>query len=334
MTITPSEAAPTMTWAVTLFSFTNEMHERTRSADGLVRLIADEHLASAVEVDAAQHFRSFPVISTEEITAFRRTLDETGLTPTMLGGYLDLRLDPRGPRTPEEEEEFLLGQVRAAADMGFFAVRMSLGAVGARLRERLLPELERRDIALLAEVQAGARPDAPAIDELRTHRERLGTDRLGFVFDSSLVMQEFPPTWIRALQADGVPDEIISTAEALWRGTEAGGADRMTELIRPLDLPASAVRRLDMPFRRFGCTTVEDWDDILDDVASVHLKYWDVDDTSGALTRQTSAVKAALVRHDYRGFVCSEWGGHDWLEPDEAPAVGMTRAHRAIFDSV
>jgi hypothetical protein len=329
---TDAESSPT-TWAVTLFSFTNELHERTRSADDLLRLIARERLADGVEVDAAQHFVSFPDISDDEIDRFRRTIDETGLTPTMMGGYLDARLDARGPRSPQEQEDLLRVQLRAASRMGFFGVRVSVGAVAPDLAERLLPELDALDIALLAEVQAGARPDAPAIAKVQEQRARLDTDRLGFVFDSSLVMKGFPLTWIEALRTGGVPDDVIEAADHLWRKREPDGLSQVMQLVAPLGLEASSIRRLEMPFRRFGCSTIDDWDELLASVASVHLKYWDVDDSDGSVSRQTAAVKSALAAHGYTGFVCSEWGGHDWLEPDTSSALEMTRRHRAIFDA-
>lgn len=325
-----SHAGPT--WAVTLFSFTNELHERTRPANDIVREIGRTGLATAVEVDAAQHFVSFPLISDADIDAFRRAADDAGVTPTMMGGYLDIRLDRRGPRSPHEQEELLRRQLEAAAAMGFFGLRVSLGAVSPDLAERLVPELDALDIALLGEVQAGARPDAPAIDALREKRARLGTDRLGFVFDSSLVMEAFPATWIRTLRDDGVPQEVIDTADSLWRERDPRGLDQVMSMVRPLELRPATLRRLEMPFRRFGCSTVDEWDDFLDDIASVHLKYWDVDDSDGRISRQTSAVKSALSAHGYSGFVCSEWGGHDWLEPETSPASEMTRRHREIFE--
>lgn len=319
-------------WAVTLFSFTNELHERSRSANDILREVGESGLAAAVEVDAAQHFGSFPLISDADIAAFRRATDDVGVTPTMMGGYLDLRLDRRGPRSPREQEDLLRAQLEAAAAMGFFGVRVGLGAVPSDLAERLIPDLDALDIALLAEVQAGARPDAPAIDALREQRMRMGTDRLGFVFDSSLVMEAFPVTWIRAVRDAGVPQEVIDAADALWRERDPEGLPRVMSMVRPLDLPSATLRRLEMPFRRFGCSTVDEWDDFFDDVTSVHLKYWDVDDSDGRISRQTSAVKAALSAHGYSGFVCSEWGGHDWLEPETSPASEMTRRHREIYE--
>ncbi len=326
-------SAPAPTWAVTMFSFTNELHERSRTPDQLMREVIDTGLSSAIEVDAAQHFPSFPRISDDDIAGFRRQLDATGATPTMMGAYLDARLDSRGPRNADEAHEFLSSQIDAAARMGFFAVRVSVGAVPPELAERLLPQLDRLDVQILEEVQAGALPDSPAIDRSRRVREQLQTDRLGFVFDSSLVMAGLPRTWVARLLDSGVPASVITEVDELWRSHDPAGYQRMRELIDPLELPASAVRRLEMPFRRFGCTSVDEWTEFLGETTSVHLKYWDLDDTDGIVSGPTGQIKRALAAVGYSGFVCSEWGGHDWLETDTSSAFEMTARHRALFDA-
>ncbi len=320
-----------MTWAVTMFSFTNELQERERTADELLRGVAEAAVADAVEIDAAQHFDSFPAFARTEIDAFRRSIDATGLTPTMMGVYLDQRIDARGPRSMTDDLEILARQAHAASAMGFFGIRIGLGSVDADLRKRILPDLEKWGVKLLFEVQAGARPDSPAIDEIRRQRDELDTDHLGFVFDTSLVMPDFPPTWRDALLADGVPDTLIAEVEGLWRSRASDGWHRTQAAIRKIGLPPAAVRRLEMPFRRFGCSAMTDWEDFLDDVTAVHMKYWDLDERGGAVD-QTRDVKDALRRHGYSGSVCSEWGGHDWLDSQSHSAVEMTRRHRKIFD--
>ncbi|WP_136587623.1 hypothetical protein [Microbacterium hydrothermale] len=333
MRLSDPPTAPDMTWAVTMFSFTNELHERERTADELLRGVASAAVADAVEVDAAQHFASFPAFARTEIDAFRRSIDASGLTPTMMGAYLDRRIDARGPRSMDDDLEMLSRQAHAASVMGFFGIRISLGSVHAGLREQLLPDLERWGVRLLFEVQAGARPDSPAIDEIRRQRDKLDTDRIGFVFDTSLIMSAVPPTWREALLADGVPDALLIEVEDLWQSHASDGWRRTQDAIAGMSLPPAAIRRLEMPFRRFGCADIVDWDDFFDDVMSVHLKYWDLDER-GRTADETRVVKDALRRHGYRGFVCSEWGGHDWLDSDTHPALEMTRRHRALFDRV
>jgi hypothetical protein len=56
----------------------------------------------------------------------------------------------------------------------------------------------------------------------------------------------------------------------------------------------------------------------------VHLKFWDLDDTDGRVSRPIADIGGALRRTGFSGSLTSEWGGHEWL--DEDPTT-MTRAH-------
>lgn len=321
-------------WAVTMFTFTNEMAAGVRDTFALLDDVLGDELARAVEVDAAQQFPGFPQITSAEVRRFRQIVDARGAVPTMLGGYVDARLGPRGPRSEGEKAEFLLAQVEAAAEMGFFGVRVGLGTMTPPLCDALLPHLDALEIQILEEVQAGTRPDAPAIDRTMAYRERVDTDRIGFVFDSSLVMRALPRTWIAALEADGVPGEVIHHVEQAWRDRDPDGWRVTVELIEPLALPGSARRRLEMPFRRFGASRMEEWAPLIPHITSVHLKYWDLDDRDGALSTQTREVFDALSAVDYDGYVCSEWGGHDWLEVEDHGGFAMTRGHRKLVSEL
>lgn len=332
--ITTRVSTNPLRWAVTMFSFTNEMAAGARDTFALLDDVLDERLARAVEVDAAQQFPSFPRITSAEIRRFRRIIDAHGTVPTMLGGYVDARLGPRGPRSDSEKAEFLLAQVEAASGMGFFGVRVGLGTMTPALCDAVLPRLDALGIQILEEVQAGTRPDAPAIDRTMAYRERVDTDRIGFVFDSSLVMQSLPRTWIAALEAEGVPKDVIQHVERAWRDGDPDGWPSTVRLIEPLTLPGSARRRLEMPFRRFGSSRMDEWTEFLPHVTSVHLKYWDLDDRDGALSSQTRAVFESLDDAGYDGYVCSEWGGHDWLEVEDHGGFVMTRGHRELVSRV
>jgi hypothetical protein len=66
-------------------------------------------------------------------------------------------------------------------------------------------------------------------------------------------------------------------------------------------------------------------------VAAVHLKYWDLDDTDGAVSTPIRQLRAALAEIGFSGTFCSEWGGHEWMP--EADPMAMTLGHRRLFDA-
>ena len=63
---------------------------------------------------------------------------------------------------------------------------------------------------------------------------------------------------------------------------------------------------------------------ILPLVGAVHLKFWDLDDAGGRVSQPIRDIAAELAAVGFAGTLCSEWGGHEWLDAD---AAAMTRAH-------
>jgi hypothetical protein len=78
---------------------------------------------------------------------------------------------------------------------------------------------------------------------------------------------------------------------------------------------------------RFGRSDAADLRGILPLVGAFHLKFWDLDDTDGRVSQPIRDLGAELAGTDFTGTLCSEWGGHEWLDDD---AALMTRAHLAL----
>ena len=69
---------------------------------------------------------------------------------------------------------------------------------------------------------------------------------------------------------------------------------------------------------------------ILPLVGAFHLKFWDLDDADGRVSAPIRDLGAVLAGSDFAGTLCSEWGGHEWLDAD---AADMTRRHLALARS-
>ena len=78
---------------------------------------------------------------------------------------------------------------------------------------------------------------------------------------------------------------------------------------------------------RFGRSSAPALEDVLPLVGAFHLKFWDLDDADGRVTRPLRDLGALLRRAQFTGTLCSEWGGHEWLDADPA---AMTRGHLAL----
>ena len=76
---------------------------------------------------------------------------------------------------------------------------------------------------------------------------------------------------------------------------------------------------------RFGRSSARDLRDWLPLVGALHLKFWDLDDADGRVSTADPRRWAPSSRAPgFMGTLCSEWGGHAWLDDD---ATVMTTAH-------
>ena len=69
---------------------------------------------------------------------------------------------------------------------------------------------------------------------------------------------------------------------------------------------------------------------ILPLVGAFHLKFWDLDDADRRVSAPIRDLGALLAGSDFEGTLCSEWGGHEWLDDE---AADMTRRHLALARS-
>ena len=78
---------------------------------------------------------------------------------------------------------------------------------------------------------------------------------------------------------------------------------------------------------RFGRSSTDALRGILSLVGAFHLKFWDLDDTDDRVSQPLRDVGSLLRRSRFTGTLCSEWGGHEWLDAD---ATDLTRRHLAL----
>ena len=67
--------------------------------------------------------------------------------------------------------------------------------------------------------------------------------------------------------------------------------------------------------------------DVLPWVGAFHLKFWDLEDSDGRVSAPIRDLGALLRGTEFAGTLCSEWGGHEWLDDDPTT---ITRNHLAL----
>jgi len=319
------------TWslAASAFNWTPDVLRAERSTHEIASAIPASGLASTIEIELGQTLRGYPDTDAAEVQALRAALEAAGGRVSIVGISLDdWQLSGEGAprrRTEEERLAFLVPQLRAAHDLGAAGVRLPIGQAGGILLERVLPLLHERGLVLYEEVQGRQTPHDPAYADAYDTIARFDDSHLRLLVDISMLMPALPTSYLAALTAGGVDPALVQLLATEWRDPETQNA--VFAALRAGSVPP-AVHTLFMDLVvRFGRSDAADLRDILPLVGGFHLKFWDLDDTDARVSQPMRDLGALLRASTFTGTLCSEWGGHEWLEAD---ATEMTREHLAL----
>jgi hypothetical protein len=279
-----------------------------------------------VELEPGQLWRSFPSTSTAEAVELRERIAAAGGRVSIVGASLDDWLSPTRRRDDDERLAFLLPQLRTAHDLGAEGVRLPIGQAGPALLRRLQPMLHELDLTLYEELQGQQTPDAAAVARAIDDIASLDDSRVRLLVDTSMFMPALPVTCLAAL-APSIPKALLERLTDGWLEPET--LEAVVAHLCSGDVPASAHALYMDLLVRFGRSTVDVVRGILPLVGAFHLIFWDLDDADGCVSQPLRDL-GALVRDAAPGFagtLCSEWGGHEWLDADPAH---LTRAHLAL----
>lgn len=314
-------------WRLTAsaFNWTPQIVRAERGAIDIAASIAADGIADRIEVEAGQVWRGFPSPADDEVDALRARLADAGGGTSIVGASIDEWTESGCRRDDDERFALLLPQLRASSRLGAEGVRLPIGQAGPALLARLRPVLHELDLVLFEEVQGSQTPDSPAHAAAYDEIARLDDPRIRLLVDISMLMPALPTSYVRALAAAGVDDALVRRLADGWRDPSTAGV--VTEALRDGSIPGSAqALAMDM-IVRFGRSSADELRGVLPLVGAFHLKFWDLDDADGRVSSPIRDVGALLRGTDFAGTLCSEWGGHAWL--DESPSE-MTRAHLAL----
>ena len=311
------------TLSASAFNWSSEIVRAERTAPDIAIGIVAEGIASVIEVELGQLWRSYPVPTDAEAEALRESLAAVGGRVSIVGASIDDWDLPARRRSDAERLAFLLPQLRAAHRLGASGLRLPIGQAGPALLADLLPHLHELDLVLFEEAQGRQTPSAHTADYDTV--AAIDDPRVRLLIDISMLMPALPTTYLERLSSGGIPPELISRLTHDWRETETH--DAVMDLLRSGGVPGP-VHTLYMDMLvRFGRSDAAELRGIVPLVGAFHLKFWDLDDADHRISAPIQALGAELAGHDFRGTFTSEWGGLEWLDDD---AAGMTRAHLAL----
>jgi sugar phosphate isomerase/epimerase len=317
-------------WAVTLFSFTNELLGAGLEPDRLLRDLLRSGATRTVEIDAAQHFRSLPILDPVEVRRTADVLRAEGGAVSVLGGGADVVPAPGAPRSVDAVLAELHAQIDAAALLGADGVRIAFGVLPWDVLRRAARRARDAGVLLLEEVQGGIDPAGPQVRARIADLEASGEPAVRFLLDTSALMTGLPPTYVEALHAAGMAE--ADTA----RLADAFAERRVPAVAGPLlaDPATDPTLRslLVTALTRFGSGTAPAWTPVLPWIASVHLKWWDPASAAVDLDGELGDLLDALLAAGFSGALCSEWGGHEWTSIGTS-ALERTLAHRRLVEA-
>lgn len=307
-------------WRLTAnaFNWTQEVVRADRPAHDLVAGIVSGGVASEIEVEAGQVWRGFPSPSSDDVARLRDGLAAAGGSVSIVGASID---DWAGAdlRRDDERLAFFLPQLRAAALLGAVGVRLPLGQAGRPLLERLIPHLHELDLTLFEEVQGQQPLSGAAFDDIAD----LDDPRLRVLVDTSMLMPALPVTFLERMSA--LPADLHARLRDEWFDPATHGA--VMAALRNGSVPPELHASFMNLIVRFGRSAAAELRPILPLTGAIHLKFWDLADADGRVSAPLRELGGELRRSGFAGSLCSEWGGHEWLDAD---ATEMTRDHIAL----
>jgi hypothetical protein len=142
-------------------------------------------------------------------------------------------------------------------------------------------------------------------------------------------MPAVPVTYLEQLERGGLDPALVARLRDDWRDPATHGAV-MAALGSGAVPPRLMSLYMDM-IVRFGRSEAHELTPVLGLVSGIHLKFWDLEDDDGRVSRPIREIGEVLTASGFSGTLTSEWGGHAWLDD---PADEMTRAHQALARTV
>lgn len=323
-TAPPSDPAPGWVMSASAFNWTPAVIAARRDARDIAVDIVADGIASEIEIEPGQTWRGFPADMRTDAETLRTRLADAGGRVSILGGSLDDWAADRR-RSEDERLAFLRPQLEAAAAAGARGIRLPIGQAGPALLARVAPLLDDLDITLFEEIQGPQTPGSPAAGAAIDHIVALDHARVRLVVDISMLMPALPESYLRVLERGGIPAALIDTLRHDWR--DPATTDAVVALLRGGGVPPAVHTSFMNLLVRFGRSDAAILAPLLPHIGAFHLKFWDLDDTDGRVSGPIRDLGTILRGSDFRGTLCSEWGGHEWLADDPAQ---MTRDHLSL----
>ncbi len=326
MTATPIKADVKL--GTTLYSLTNEFHQRKFDFEGLVREVARRNLGPGLEIVGFQSIRGFPEIDDAFADRFRQLIDETGLELSCLAINADDLINRDRPMTRDESVGYHERQIKAASKLGFPVARFQYAA-SPEVIERLAPLAEKLNVKLGLEIHAPHTINHPDVIAYREMYARLASPYLGFIPDFGASARAVPHAYLDYFAWRGIAPDMIKVALEIWPEDMEPFARRAKFIKWAADHGKDEIAAVELAvvFGLFSRQRLENWLEIMPQVVHVHGKFYGIDASDEDNSIDYDSILPLFVRGGYRGYISSEWEGHHVNDKD---GFEMIARHQAM----
>lgn len=312
-------------WAVTMFSFTNELLDASDNPLQLIEDLLEAGVTKNVEIDGPMHFRNYPNPDPSEVKALKALLAKYDASISLVGGAADRAISSDRLVDSTSVVASVKHQLALASDLGAFGLRMMVGSLSNQELQELIPVAEKHDVRILFELHGVMSADSPTALECLNLVQELDSAYVRLMFDSSLFMAELPHGLLRSLQSAGVAN--TNELADKWKTSSLG--EFRGWLMPQVDTFSPRFKAfLPTLLSRVGHAKPSDFDAYLPFIESVHLKYWELDEE---MTSTQDLIKY-LRQKNYAGYLTSEWGGHEWYSLKQIASMDATLNHKELVE--
>jgi sugar phosphate isomerase/epimerase len=324
---------------VSLYSLQYQFLTGKMSFEDILRYINDLHV-DGIELLPDQMLKGTPTPSEETYQMWDRLIKKYNPGLACDDIFLNTNLYKNRELTKRECIELIKKEIVMANRLGFKTIRL-VSMVPAWILEPCLETAAKYDVSLCIEIHSSLGFGVPKTDEYLNEMLRLNSPYIGIVPDASLFCKRIPRVvgnYCRGIY--GTNEEIIKYAEAVHEsGTDFFALKQKHSGMDPELKSLIKDPEKDMFFalyvegyenRNISCL-----EPFVKYIKHFHFKLYEMTDEGIEYSIDYKEILEFLHKHDYNGYVSTEYEGNRWILPDhEIPEMQQVEAHQKLIQKL
>lgn len=326
--------------SVSLYSLQYQFITGKMSLEDMFQYMKELHV-EGIEILPDQMLKGTPTPSEETYAMWDGLMEKYNPGLACADVFLNTNLYKNRELTKRECISLIKQEIIMAHRLGFKIIRL-VSMIPAWILEPCLETAEKYDVALCIEIHGGLGFGVPKTDEFLNEMLRLNSPYVGIVPDTSLFCKKLPRV------VGNYCREIYGTNPALIKYAEevqASGTDFFVLKQKNNGLMDSKLKSLilDPEKDMFYATMVDGYencdlscmDPFVKYIRHFHFKLFEMKKEGIEYSIDYEEVLRYLHKHNYDGYVSTEYEGNRWVLPDqEIPEKQQVQAHQKLIQKL